>query len=95
MNSVVLSAKLRQQARIGRRKLLKFNEDGRKIGESHHRAILTDHEIDLLLELREQGMSYALLVEKFEVSRATVQSYCLGRRRNQFAVRTTAEVCDE
>jgi hypothetical protein len=91
MNSVVLSGKLRTEARMGRRRLLKFNEEGRKIGDCHHRAILSDRDIELMLELREEGKTYQWLVEKFEVSRSTVQSICLGRRRNQFAVVTKLE----
>lgn len=30
---------------------IKLNERGRRIGESHPRAILSDHEVELLLEL--------------------------------------------
>ena len=30
---------------------VKINEYGRRIGESHPRAVLSDHEIELLLEL--------------------------------------------
>lgn len=32
-------------------KFVKVNEAGRRVGESHPRAVLTDHEVDLLLEL--------------------------------------------
>lgn len=41
-------------------KLVKFNEQGRRIGESHPRAVLSDHEIDLLgrfLDDREELIS--------------------------------------
>ena len=31
--------------------LVKINEQGRRIGESHPRAVLTDHEVGLLLDL--------------------------------------------
>jgi hypothetical protein len=37
--------------------LVKFNEQGRRIGESHPRATLTDHEVELLagmLDCRDQ-----------------------------------------
>lgn len=30
---------------------VKINEQGRRIGESHPRAVLSDHEVELLLEL--------------------------------------------
>ena len=31
--------------------MIKRNEFGRRIGESHHKSVLTDHEVDLLFEL--------------------------------------------
>lgn len=98
MNSVVLSGKLRQQARIGRRRLLKFDESGNRIGESNPAAILSDHEVELMLELRREVgpdgrpvHSYLWLAEKFEVSRETVRSICTGRRRACFVARTAME----
>ena len=91
MNSVVLSAKLRQQARIGRRKLLKFDERGNRIGESNPAAVLSDHDVDLMLELRREGYTYPWLAEKFEVSRETVRSICTGRRRACFVSKTKLE----
>ena len=91
MISVVLGAQVRAEARRGRRRLLKFNEEGRRIGETHHKAVLTDHEVDLMLQLREEGYGYDWLAEKFEISRWTAQSICLRRRRNQHAVRVTKE----
>lgn len=56
------------------------NEHGRRIGESHPRARLTDHEIDLIRELAEdevdegsgkvirKGMSYREIGKKFEMN---------------------------
>lgn len=35
-------------------KLVKVNDHGRRIGEDHPRAILTDHEVELLLELLDE-----------------------------------------
>lgn len=62
------------------------NERGRPIGEGHHYAVLTDHEIDLMLELREEGFSYSWLAEKFEVHKGTVAKICRGERRAQTPV---------
>ncbi|MGJ7508694.1 hypothetical protein [Variovorax sp. GT1P44] len=93
MNSVVLSAKLRVEARLGRRRLLQFGESGRRIGETHHKAVLTDHEVSLLLELREEGKTYGWLAEKFEISKMTVRSICRGRTRGMAPVRVVLEVC--
>lgn len=42
---------------------VKINEKGRRIGESHPRAILTDHEVDLLMELLTER---EVLIEKME-----------------------------
>lgn len=92
MNSVVLSAKLRAEARQGRRRLLQFGESGRRIGETHHKAVLTDHEVGLLLELREEGKTYGWLAEKFEISKMTVRSICRGRTRGMAPVRVVLEV---
>jgi len=44
------------------------NDAGRRIGESHPRAQLTDHEVDLIRELIESGMSLREVAKKFEVS---------------------------
>jgi hypothetical protein len=90
MNSVVLSAKLRQQARIGRRRLL-YGENGYRIGETHQRSIINDHDVDLMLQLREEGYSIRWLAEKFEVSRMCAWSICSGRTRGQAAVKTKLE----
>lgn len=42
------------------------NEQGRRIGESHPRARLTEHEIALIRELAEEGVSYKQIAKKFE-----------------------------
>lgn len=44
------------------------NEHGRRIGESHPRARLTDHEVALIAELAEDGMSYKQIAERFELA---------------------------
>ncbi len=82
MNSVVLSGKLRAQARLGRRRLLKFDDRGNRIGESNPAAKLSDRDVELLLELRAEGKSYSWLSEKFECSIHTVESICQYRRRS-------------
>ena len=62
------------------------NERGQRIGEGHPGAVLTDHEVDLMLELREEGKSYTWLAEKFEVAKGTVAKICTGQRRAQVVV---------
>jgi hypothetical protein len=66
--------------------LVAVNERGLAIGESHPRAVLSDHEVGLLLELRGEGMSMGWLAEKFEVSKSCVAKIVWGQRRAQFAV---------
>lgn len=64
-------------------KLVALNENGRRIGESHPRAKLLDHEVELLLALRDEGMSYSKLAEKFDMSKSGVRWICVGRWRSQ------------
>lgn len=77
------------------REIVKYNARGNRIGESNPNATLTDHEIDLLREMREERKpdgsyrySLGFLAAKFKVPKASVQSWCDGRRRAQ----TAAEV---
>lgn len=67
---------------------VQVNEHGRRIGESHPRAKLTDHEIDLIRELAEEGMSYAEIAAKFDMkpnraSRSRISHIVACRRRGQ------------
>ncbi len=71
---------------MGYLKTAKVNEFGRVIGEKHHRAKLSDHEIDLCLELLAEGMSKAEIARKLEISRQAVRDYELARRRAQTAI---------
>ena len=64
-------------------KLVALNENGRRVGEHHPGAKLTDAEVSLLLELREQGYSYAWLARKFDVSKSCARWICTGRNRSQ------------
>lgn len=54
---------------------------GRRVGEEHQNAILTDAEVDLMRQLRESGKTWNWLVEKFEVPKRTVRDICAYRRR--------------
>lgn len=69
-------------------KLISLNQAGRRIGQEHPRAKLTDDEVAVLLDLRDEGYSYAWLAEKFDVSKSCARWICTGRNRNQSAVRT-------
>jgi ribosome-binding protein aMBF1 (putative translation factor) len=55
---------------------------GRRIGEEHPNAILTDGEVELMRHLREvDGLTYDALAAKFEVSKSSVAKICKYQRR--------------
>lgn len=69
-----------------------FNEGGRRIGESHHRAKLSDTEVEQICAMREAGMSYGKIAKKFDdipggIAKSTVRDICTGRIRAQFCAR--------
>ena len=59
------------------------NEHGHPIGEDHHRAKLTNQDVDLILALRDEGWSYGQLAKKFEVSKSQVRNIVKGLERVQ------------
>ena len=67
------------------------NAAGKRIGAEHQRAKLTDEEIELILALRDMGLSYGLIAQKFDngttVSKSQVFNICTGRQRAQTADR--------
>ncbi len=65
-------------------RMIAVNDRGQVIGEGHPRAVLTDRDVELLLELRGDGFSYSWLAEKFEVSKSCVAKICRGEHRAQF-----------
>lgn len=54
---------------------------GRRVGENHQHAILTNGEVEMVRRCREDGMTYAMLVMKFEVSKSSIAAICTYRRR--------------
>ena len=75
------------EARWFGKRVVQLNERGNRIGESNPNAVLTDHEVSLMLQLREDGYSYGWLALKFECSKSAVQSICNGSRRAQVPAR--------
>lgn len=68
------------------RQYIAVNERGLRIGESHPRARLSDHEVDLMRTLHEEyHMGYTELAEKFECSVSGTAKLCRYERRNQAA----------
>lgn len=65
-----------------RQKGIRRGWTGHRIGESHPRAKLSDHDVRLIRELHEQhGLGYKRLGEKFEAPRSTIADICCYRTR--------------
>lgn len=57
-------------------------ESGKAIGEHHHRAKLSDADVELIRDIYDEGMvSYATLAKVFQVSKATIYDIVTFRRR--------------
>jgi hypothetical protein len=74
-------------------KLVFVNDSGKRIGEDHHRAKLTDKDTELVFYLRDAGLSYLQIAQKFDdidggISRSTIRDIIKGRRRNQVPAAT-------
>jgi hypothetical protein len=61
------------------------NDQGNAVGEHHHRAKLTDHEVWLIWQLRAEGIRRRDIAEKMECSFYTVCEILAGRRRTMIA----------
>lgn len=69
-----------------RNRMVAINDRGRVIGEDHHRAKLTAHDVELIRALGDEGMSQQQRAEKFEVSRRTIRDIDSGKNWSQLAV---------
>lgn len=70
-----------------KRRMVPLNDIGRRIGEAHPRAKLTDAQVDQVWALREQGWSYNRIAKEFKVSKGCIWKILDGRRRGQWAAR--------
>lgn len=62
--------------------LMQKTASNRRCGQAHPRAVLTDHEVDLMRMLHEiEGWGYKRLAKKFEVPKRTVRDICNYRYR--------------
>lgn len=74
-------------------KRVAVNDRGYRIGTSHPNCKLSDATIELILELRDAGLSYRQIAAKFDdpgeptVSFSMVRKVCLGLLRAQFIAR--------
>lgn len=73
----------RDQARWFGKQRVYLNERGNRVGESNPMAEVSDHEVELALQLREEGFSLADIARKFDVAKSTVQWWVNGGRRGQ------------
>jgi hypothetical protein len=66
----------------GTRRLVQYNENGRRCGETHHRAKLTDQQVDQIRDLREeQHWSYGRIALALGISKSAVFDICQYRKR--------------
>lgn len=54
---------------------------GWRVGETHHRAKLTDHDVELIRLLREGGMKIKEIARKFECSPSNISEITNYRHR--------------
>jgi len=59
---------------------------GFRIGESHHNATLTDHDVELIRILREGGMKVREIARKFECSPSNISLITTYKGRVGFAI---------
>ncbi|CUI38437.1 Uncharacterised protein [Achromobacter xylosoxidans] len=57
------------------------NEKGVRVGEDHQRATLTDHDVELMRQLREEGIGYKRLAKMFDTSVRNVRDIVNYKRR--------------
>ena len=51
---------------------VKRGDNGYRIGDSHHNSRLTDHEIEIMRQLRSDGMKVRDIARKFGVTKGYV-----------------------
>jgi predicted DNA-binding protein (UPF0251 family) len=71
-------------------RLIGVTKCNRRMGEDHPNAKLTNHEVDLVFELRELGMSYQAIASRMEVSKSQIRNILTGKRRAKLPARFRA-----
>lgn len=66
-------------------RIVAVNDIGRRVGDSHHNAKLTDNDVELLRAMHREGWGYRRLAAKFEVSKSHARYIIKGRWRGQVA----------
>lgn len=71
---------------------VRVNDRGQAIGEGHHKAVLTDREVEQLIadrgDEKDPAMTYAQLMAKYGISKSSVRDILCGRRRGQIGPKT-------
>jgi hypothetical protein len=68
--------------------IVRVNELGLRIGEDHQHALYTDHEVELVRRLWDDGLSYGKIARAMEMPKSTVRDICTCRRRAQVVAKT-------
>lgn len=66
------------------------NERGWRVGEHHHHAKLTDQDVELIRQLRDDDplfWTYDVLAEKFDISKRHIRDILSMRKRVQYVVK--------
>jgi hypothetical protein len=72
----------------GLRVVVAVNDQGRRIGETHHNALISDALVDQIRARREDdGLAYKDVAREFSVALSTVKKICTYVRRAQTAER--------
>lgn len=65
-------------------RMIAVNEHGKRIGEDHQHAKLTNEQVDRIRDLHEDyGLKYSQLAEMYGVSKSMIAGVCQYRRRAQ------------
>lgn len=68
--------------------LVPVNEQGKRIGQHHHNARISDEMVDKIRELHEdEGLGYRRIAKLLGIKRQTVQKICNYERRAQTPTR--------
>ena len=67
-------------------KSVTLNEDGRRIGESHPRAKLSDNDVDDIRDMFDRGVSTHQIAARFQLHERYVRKLCDFKARNQVMV---------
>jgi len=77
-----------RSARGASRAVVAVNERGRRIGETHHNALISDALVDEMRGRHEDdGLGYRKIAREFSVALTTVRKICTYERRAQTAER--------